>query len=95
VATGSLRDDLRALAESITSAEGRLGAQMTIGMASALAHDAELRSVFGEKFIAPRMAGFRTMFERAVARGEMPGGHDLDLLSRLFPARPPAAGDVR
>ena len=84
--TGSLRQDLRALAESITSAEGQSGAQMTIGIVNALAHDAELRRVFGEKFIAPRMAGFRTVFERAVARGEMPAGHDLDLLARLFPA---------
>jgi AcrR family transcriptional regulator len=84
--TGSLRQDLRALAESVTSAESRFGAQVTIGMVSALARDAELRRVFGEKFIAPRMAGFRTVFERAVARGEMPAGHDLDLLARLFPA---------
>jgi AcrR family transcriptional regulator len=84
--TGSLRRDLRALAESITSAEGRFGAQVTIGMVNALARDGELRRVFGEKFIAPRMAGFRVVFERAVARGEMPGGHDLDLLARLFPA---------
>jgi AcrR family transcriptional regulator len=84
--TGSLRQDLRALAESITSAESKFGAQMTIGMASALAHDAALRRVFGEKFLAPRMAGFRAVFERAVARGEMPGGHDLDVLARLFPA---------
>ena len=61
---------------------------MTIGMASALAHDAGLRRVFGEKFIAPRMAGFRTVFERAVARGEMPGGHDLDLLSGCSPHSP-------
>ncbi|HEY2305630.1 MAG TPA: TetR/AcrR family transcriptional regulator [Streptosporangiaceae bacterium] len=84
--TGSLRRDLRALAESLTSAESRFGAQVTIGMVSALARDGELRRVFGEKFIAPRMAGFRTVFERAVARREMPGGHDLDLLARLFPA---------
>jgi AcrR family transcriptional regulator len=84
--TGSLRQDLRALAESITSAESQFGAQVTIGMVSALARDAELRRVFRENFIAPRMAGFRTVFERAVARGEMPGGHDLDLLARLFPA---------
>ena len=84
--TGSLRQDLRALAESITSAESKFGAQMTIGMVNALARDAELRRVFGEKFIAPRMAGFRTVFERAVDRGEMPAGHDLDLLARLFPA---------
>jgi Tetracyclin repressor-like, C-terminal domain len=42
--------------------------------------------LFGEKFIAPRMAAFRTVFERAAARDEMPGDHDLDLLARLFPA---------
>jgi AcrR family transcriptional regulator len=84
--TGSLRQDLRALAESITSAESKFGAQVTVGMVNALAHDGELRRVFGDKFIAPRMAGFRAVFERAVARGEMPGGHDLDLLARLFPA---------
>jgi AcrR family transcriptional regulator len=84
--TGSLRDDLRALAQSITSAEGRFGAQLTIGMVSALARDAGLRQVFRQKFMAPRTAGFRTVFERAVSRGEMPGGHDLDLLARLFPA---------
>ena len=84
--TGSLRQDLRALAESITSPESKFGAQVTIGMVNALAHDSELRRVFRDKFIAPRMAGFRKVFERAVARGEMPGGHDLDLLARLFPA---------
>ena len=84
--TGSLRQDLRVLAESITSPESQFGAQVTIGMVNALAHDGELRRVFGDKFIAPRMAGFRTVFERAVARGEMPAGHDLDLLARLFPA---------
>ncbi|WP_228000056.1 TetR/AcrR family transcriptional regulator [Nocardia australiensis] len=84
--TGSLREDLRALAESITSAEGRFGARVTIGMLNALARDAELRQVFEDKFIAPRRAGFRTVFERAVSRGEIPEGHDLDLLAGLFPA---------
>jgi AcrR family transcriptional regulator len=84
--TGSLRDDLRAMAESVTSAEGQFGAQMTTGMVNAVARDAGLRAVFREKFLAPRMAGFRAVFERAVARGEMPAGHDLDLLARLFPA---------
>lgn len=84
--TGSLRQDLNALAESIASAESRFGARMTVGMVSALARDSELRRVFGEKFLAPRMAGFRAVFEQAVARGEMPAGHDLDLLARLFPA---------
>jgi AcrR family transcriptional regulator len=84
--SGSLREDLRAMAESITSAEGRFSAQVTIGLVNALAHDAELRRVFSEKFIEPRRAGFQRVFERAVARGEMPDGHDLDLLARLLPA---------
>lgn len=84
--TGSLRQDLHALAESVSSAEGRFGAQLTIGMVSALARDAGLRRVFEENFIAPRTAGFRTVFERARARGEMPAGHDLDLLAGLLPA---------
>jgi AcrR family transcriptional regulator len=83
--TGSLRQDLCALAESIAGAEGKFGAGMTIGMVNAVAHDAGLRRVFGEKFLAPRMAGFRKVFEQAVARGEMSGGHDLDLLARVFP----------
>ena len=83
--TGSLRQDLHAIAEAMTGAESHVGA-LTVGMVNALAHDAELRRVFREKFIAPRMAGFRVVFERAVARGEMSAGRDLDLLSRLFPA---------
>ena len=83
--TGSLRNDLHALAAEMTNAENHVGA-LTVGMVNALARDVELRRVFREKFIAPRMAGFRIVFERAMARGEMPAGHDLDLLARLFPA---------
>ena len=83
--TGSLRQDLHALAADITNTEAQVGA-LTVGMVNALVHDAELRQVFQKKFIAPRMAAFRIVFERAVARGEMPVGHDLDLLARLFPA---------
>jgi AcrR family transcriptional regulator len=84
--TGSLQQDLQAVAESITTSESKFGAQVTIGMVNALAHDAALRQVFGDKFLAPRMTGFRKVFEQAVARGEMPEGHDLDVLARLFPA---------
>jgi AcrR family transcriptional regulator len=83
--TGSLRQDLHALAQALTGAGNQFGA-LTVGLVNALAHDAGLRQVFRDKFIAPRMAGFRTVFERAVARGEMPPGRDLDLLARLFPA---------
>lgn len=84
--TGSLRGDLAAVATSLTSAEGRFGAQLTVGMVNALAHDAELRRVFTDNFLTPRTAAFRQAFERAVVRGEMSEGHDLDLLARLLPA---------
>ena len=83
--TGSLRQDLYAIAQAMTSPENHIGA-LTVGIVNALARDAELRRVFREKFIVPRTAGFRIVFERAVARGEMPAGRDLDLLARLFPA---------
>jgi AcrR family transcriptional regulator len=83
--TGSLRHDLHALAADIVNAQNPVSS-LTVGLVNALVHDAELRRVFQEKFIAPRMAAFRIVFERAVARGEMPAGHDLDLLARLFPA---------
>jgi len=83
--TGSLRQDLYAIAQAMTSPENHIGA-LTVGIVNALARDAELRRVFREKFIVPRAAGFRIVFERAVARGEMPAGRDLELLARLFPA---------
>jgi AcrR family transcriptional regulator len=84
--TGSLRSDLRALADAVVSAESQFGAQVTIGVASALARDGELRRVFAEKFVAPRLAALLAVFRQAIDRGEMPAGHDLDLLARLFPA---------
>ena len=83
--TGSLRQDLHAMARDITGTKNPLG-PLTVGLVNALAHDAELRQAFREGFIAPRMANFRTVFERAVARGEMPAGRDLNLLASLFPA---------
>ncbi len=82
----SLRGDLQAVAGNITSAENQFDAKVTLGMVTALAHDGELREVFRERFIHARMAGLRDVFARAEVRGEMPRGHDLDLLASLLPA---------
>jgi AcrR family transcriptional regulator len=84
--TGSLREDLRAVAQSVTSDDNQFDAQVTIGVVNALGRDAELRRVFRERLFEPRMKGFREVFERAVARGEIPNDRDLDLLASLFPA---------
>jgi AcrR family transcriptional regulator len=84
--TGSLRGDLQAVAASITNADNQFDAQVTIGIVTALAHDAELRQVFRERLFEPRMLGLRRVFSRAVARGEIPHDRNLDLLALLIPA---------
>jgi AcrR family transcriptional regulator len=84
--TGSLCGDLEAIAKSSTSTDNQFDAQVMIGLISALARDAELRQVFRERLIDPRMAGFKQVFERAVARGEVSKDRNLDLLVSLFPA---------
>jgi len=57
-----------------------------LGLITALAHDAELRDVFRERIIDPRTRVIRTIFDRAVARGEVSTERNLDLLVSLFPA---------
>lgn len=84
--TGSLRGDLEALAERASGAHEQFDTQLTIGIVNALAHDAELRQVFREQLMEPRMAEVRVVFERAVDRGEIPEDRDLDLLASVFPA---------
>lgn len=84
--TGSLRGDLAAVIKRMTSADNRFDARVTIGVVNAVTRDDELRRVFRERVFGPRMAGMRAVFERAVARGEMPDGHDFDLLASVFHA---------
>jgi AcrR family transcriptional regulator len=84
--TGSLEGDLGALGQGFCSQESRFNAQIMLGLITALAHDAELREVFRERMIDPRTQVIRSIFERAVARGEVSPERNLDLLVALFPA---------
>lgn len=84
--TGSLREDLGAVIKSVTGSDEQFDARVTIGVVNAVARDPELREVFRDRVLAHRMAGMRAVFERAVHRGDMPDGHDLDLLASLVPA---------
>jgi AcrR family transcriptional regulator len=84
--TGSLEGDLAALSQGSCSQENRFNAQVMLGLITALAHDAELRDVFRERMIEPRTRVIRSIFERAVARGEVSPERNLDLLVSLFPA---------
>jgi AcrR family transcriptional regulator len=84
--TGSLRRDLGALVESSTGSDNVSDTQVMLGLITALASDAELREVFARQFVEPRKVMLRAIFERAMARGEVPDGRNIDLLISLFPA---------
>jgi hypothetical protein len=84
--TGSLRGDLEAVARRSGSTANRFDARLMMGLITAVARDDELRRVVRERFLDPGQAGFRAVFERAVARGEMAPGRNLDLLVSLFSA---------
>jgi AcrR family transcriptional regulator len=84
--TGSLIGDLAAIGEGFCSAENSFNAKIMLGLITALAHDAEIREVFRARMIEPGMNSMRTLFERAVERGEVSKNANLDLLASIFPA---------
>jgi AcrR family transcriptional regulator len=84
--TGSLRGDLEALASRSERPDVRFDAKLVLGVVSALASNPELRQVIREQFIGPGGVRLRQVFERAVARGEIPPDRNLDLLVSVFPA---------
>lgn len=84
--TGNLRDDL------VLGAchEGGLNDSSTVsvmaGIITALHRDVEFAEAFQERFIKPKIADARIMFERAQQRGEIPEDADLELLASLLAA---------
>jgi len=84
--TGSLRGDLEAMARRSDNADTRFDAQLMLGLVTAVARDPELRQVIREQFLGRGGVQVREVFERAVARGEIPAGRNLDLLISVFPA---------
>jgi AcrR family transcriptional regulator len=83
---GNLRDDLIAAA----CHEGGLTDASTMavlaGTITALHRDQEFSDAFHERFIEPKVAKSRVIFERAQQRGEIPDDADLELLVPLLAA---------
>lgn len=85
--TGNLRDDLTALAHQADTHKGQpLDTEVMIGLVTALPHDPELRDVFQERLINPHLETLKTVFERAVARGEIGPVQNLDAVVSILPA---------
>jgi hypothetical protein len=74
------------MAQSSDSPDVRFDAQLVLGLVTALARDPELRQVIREQLLGRGGMRLREVFERAVVRGEIPQGRNLDLLVSVFPA---------
>ena len=83
--TGSLRGDYAALATAVR-ASASLGGAATLmpRLLGDAVNDPELHAIFRTHLVEPRRAALRTVLERAVARGEIRGDVDLELMIDLF-----------
>lgn len=84
--TGSLRGDLEAIAQASTSSGSAFGAQLMLGLITALARDAELRLVFRERLLDRHATTITQALARAVDRGEVASDRNLELLGSVYPA---------
>ena len=83
--SGSLRGDYDALAAAVRASASRGGAAMLMPrLLGESVNDPELFAIFHAHLVAPRRAALGTVLERAIARGEIREGIDLELLIDLF-----------
>ncbi len=83
--TGSLRGDYDALATTVRASASRGGATTLMPrLLGEAANDPELFAIFRANLVEPRRAALGAVLERAVARGEIRGDVDLELMIDLF-----------
>ena len=83
--TGSLRGDYDALAATVRASASRGGAASLMPrLLGEAVSDPELFAIFRANLVEPRRAALRTVLERAVARGEIREGIDMELMVDLF-----------
>jgi AcrR family transcriptional regulator len=84
--TGSLRGDLLASACHQGGISDPAAVSVLAGIIPALHHDPEFADAFHERFLKPKLAESRAVYERARARGEIDDDVDIDLLETVLPA---------
>jgi AcrR family transcriptional regulator len=81
---GSLRQDLESALETLRRGfSGPLGRALP-GLVADMAHDPALARMISRTVLGPRRASIKSAFQRAMARGEIPGRRDLDPLIDLL-----------
>jgi AcrR family transcriptional regulator len=86
VDTGSLREDLIALACHKGGLTDDKPVAILASVITALHSDQEFAAEFHERFLKPRIQPTREIFARAQQRGEIPPGVDIDLMTPVLPA---------
>lgn len=86
VDTGTLRGDLVGMACGDGGFTDDVPMSAMAGLVTALHRDADLQRAFQERFLAPRLALTAKVYGRAVARGEVDSGVDVELLGQALPA---------
>lgn len=84
--TGTLRGDLVAMVKSPTIAESERKLKVMAGIVSMIARDPELAAAAQSALVEPRAAANRTLFQRAIDRGEIAAGVDIDTLCVIGPS---------
>lgn len=81
--TGTLRGDLRALFTPQTSEEAEHRMKVMAGLASMTSTDAGLDDVVDDTVVTPWADAHRALMQRAAARGEIPGGAQIDTVCQV------------
>jgi len=84
--TGTLRGDLVAMTRPKAISDSSRHLKVMLGVASMLSSQPDLLETINRIMIQPRTDIYRTIFQRAMDRGEIQPGVDVELLSSLGPA---------
>ncbi|MGW4243421.1 TetR/AcrR family transcriptional regulator [Nocardia sp. NPDC004722] len=78
--TGALRGDLLAVLEAVRANASERVTVLIAGLIAAARHDPELDAALQEHTGNPELSPFRDVLRRAVARGDLPGDVDAELV---------------
>jgi AcrR family transcriptional regulator len=82
--TGSLVDDLRDILANTARGLTERGGDVLRAMLSVTGDHPKLTQLLRERMIDPRREELRHVFERAVARGEIPGAEEFSLVASMM-----------
>ena len=84
--TGSLKADIDAIIAAFPEHDPHAGHHyaMLLGLANAASHDQALRDAFSKHVLGRPRRLIRQLLERAMSRGEIPAGRDLDLIANTL-----------